>query len=310
VAFSPDGRLLASAAGDWDLGDAASGEVRLWDARTGRGLETLKENGQLVFAVAFSPDGKTLASAGWDRTIRLWDMPSGRLRVTCPVLHNEPVRSLAFHPGGQILVSASFDRTIRFWDARSGVERGDPIQLEGTAPNCVAISRDGRMLAVNTTAAAEAAALEARPADGAVVAAGAAEPPELIADKPDGEVASVPPPRPASGEIQLWDWGTRKEVRVLRGCQFGILGLALSPDGKLLASGGGLPGAAGEVKLWDITSGKLLADLKGHKNWVECVVFSPSGRTLVSVGGWGEGPGEIKLWDLRARPSRESVEKR
>jgi hypothetical protein len=159
------------------------------------------------------------------------------------------------------------------------------------------------MLAVNTTAAVEAPALEARPADGAVGAAGAGEPPELIADKADGEVASVP--RPALAEIRLWDWGTRKELRVLRGCQFGILGLALSPDGKLLASGGGLQGTAGEVKLWDITTGKLIADPKGHQTWVECVAFSPSGKTLVSVGGWGEGPGEIKLWDLRARPSHE-----
>src|SRR5262249_12347281 len=122
-------------------------------------------------------------------------------------------------------------------------------------------------------------------------------------NKPDGEVASVP--RPAPAEIQLWDWGTRKELRVLRGCQFGILGLALSPDGKLLASGGGLQGTAGEVKLWDITTGKLIADAQGHPTSLECLRFSPSGKALVSVGGWGEGPGEIKLWNLNTRPSRE-----
>ncbi len=95
-------------------------------------------------------------------------------------------------------------------------------------------------------------------------------------------------------------------ARILRGCRYGILGLALSPDGRLLASGGGLHGTAGEVKLWDTSTGRWIADLKGHRAWVECVAFSPDGKTLVSAGGWGDGPGEIKLWDLRARPERES----
>src|SRR5207249_1715306 len=112
-----------SAAGDWNARGrgGSDGEVRLWDLRTGRCLETLREDDDLVFSVVFSPDGKTLASGGWDQSIRLWDVRTGGLRVTCRGLHEGPVRSLAFHPDGRTVVSASFDRTIRFWDAHTGL---------------------------------------------------------------------------------------------------------------------------------------------------------------------------------------------
>ena len=85
-------------------------------------------------------------------------------------------------------------------------------------------------------------------------------------------------------------------------CRYGILGLAVSPDGKTLATAGGSPSHEGEVKLWDLATGNLTADLKGHGAWVECVAFSPDGKTLVSAGGFWEGPGEIKLWDLTTLP--------
>ena len=148
VAYSPDGKTLAVAGGDWERG-TKKGFVRLWDAATGRELATLAQGCDIEFAVAFSPDGKTLAWCGRDRTVTLWDVDLGRVRATC-VGHEGTVRALAFHPGGHRLVSAGFDGTIRFWNTATGVEDGEPIRLAGRSSNFVAFSPDGASLAFNT----------------------------------------------------------------------------------------------------------------------------------------------------------------
>ena len=161
VAFSPDGRALASAS--WD------NTIRLWDAASGALRRTLEGHTddvlsvafsrllcQLhvwcgwghtddVFSVAFSPDGRLLASASNDRTIRLWDAASGALLRTLEG-HTHGVNSVAFSPDGRTLASASDDRTIRLWDAASGALLRT---LEGHTDgvNSVAFSPDGRALA-------------------------------------------------------------------------------------------------------------------------------------------------------------------
>ena len=136
VAFSPDGRTLASASDDYTL--------KLWDAVSGRELRTLTGHTSPVFSVAFSPDGRRLASGGIDCTLKLWDAASGRELHTFSG-HTLFVLSVAFSPDGRTLASASSDKTVKLWDATSG---GELRTLAGCrdAVNSVTFSPDGRYL--------------------------------------------------------------------------------------------------------------------------------------------------------------------
>jgi hypothetical protein len=106
VAFSPDGKTLAS--GSYDC------TIRLWDMQSGSSIGELTGHSYSVLSVAFSPDGKTLASGSYDCAIRLWDVQSGSsLRELSGHLHI--VTSVAFSPDGKTLASGSYDCTIRLW---------------------------------------------------------------------------------------------------------------------------------------------------------------------------------------------------
>ncbi|ODG99476.1 hypothetical protein A4S05_37535 [Nostoc sp. KVJ20] len=72
VAFSPDGKTIASVSSDKT--------VKLWNAATGKEISTLKGHSDAVWGVAFSPDGKTIASASLDKSVKLWNAGTGNLK--------------------------------------------------------------------------------------------------------------------------------------------------------------------------------------------------------------------------------------
>jgi WD40 repeat protein len=128
VAFSPDGQLIVSGAGD--------GSVRVWDALSGQQRACLQGHTNPVTSVAFSPDGQLIVSGSLDQTVRVWDAVGGYQRA-CLQGHTDWVIGVAFSPDGQLIVSGSYDQMVRVWDAVSGVcrEVHPPDEyLQPTAP--------------------------------------------------------------------------------------------------------------------------------------------------------------------------------
>ncbi|HKS40211.1 MAG TPA: hypothetical protein VJX74_06320, partial [Blastocatellia bacterium] len=246
VAFSPDGKLLASGSLDKT--------IKLWDVASDKPLNTLQGHSGTVSSVAFSPDGKLLASGSWDKTTKLWDVASGKLLNTLQG-HSAYVYSVTFSPDGKLLASSSLDKTIKLWDVASG-KLLNTLQGHSGYVYSVTFSPDGKLLASgsldNTVKLWDVAS-------GRLLNSlqGHSDSVSSVAFSPDGKLL-------ASGSwdntIKLWDVASDKPLNTLQGHSAYVSSVAFSPDGKLLASGSWDK----MTKLWDVASGKLLNTLQGH----------------------------------------------
>ncbi|KAH0536101.1 hypothetical protein FGG08_006987, partial [Glutinoglossum americanum] len=225
VAFSPDGKVLASAS----MGET----VMLWDAGSGAAMRTLEGHSSSVNAVAFSPDGKVLASASSDKMVRLWDAGSGAAMRTLEG-HSSWVKAVAFSPDGKVLVSTSEDKTIRLWDAGSGAAMRT-LEGHSSSVKAVAFSPDGKVLA--SASEDETVRLwDARSGAAMQTLEGHSSSVNAVAFSPDGKVLAS-----ASRDetVRLWDAGSGAAMQTLEGHSSLVNAVAFSPDGKVLASASG-----------------------------------------------------------------------
>ncbi len=243
---------------------------------------TLRGHTAAVDSVAFSPNGKQIASAGFDGTVRIWDIRTGRTIQTLEG-HIRRVESVAFSPDGTRIASASADQTLKVWDAASGT---DLITLQGHIGELtsVAFSPDGRSLA-SASRDRTVKLWDIAKVQPTLTLRGHTDEVTSVAFSPDGKrIVSAS----RDETVRLWDLPSGRETRAFTGHSDWVLCAAFSPDGKRIASAD----SDGSVKVWDSQSGKQTLNLALRRGSVKSVIFSPDGTRIAA------GASSVTVWDI------------
>jgi WD40 repeat protein len=287
LAFSPDDTQVVSA--HW------SGEIKVWDATTGKQVKTFQAHKNGIESVAFSPDGKEIVSGSDDNTIKLWDAMSGTEVMTLQGHEWGIVSCVAFSPDGKRIGSRGEDGQIVVWDAVTGRRIWSAEGLNFWTES-ISFSPNGKLLASGKDN--DVAIWEAGTGSHLMTLRGHEAPVYRVCFSPDSKcLASCG----YDNMVKIWNTATGDVMMTLRGHERVVCNVAFTPDGKRVVSSS----QDGTVKIWDVVATCEPTRLVGHNDFVWSVAFSPDGKRLASAGAT-DG---IKIWDVETGTELNTIRK-
>jgi WD40 repeat protein len=284
LCYCPDGSQLAG---------AFNNMVKVWDAKRGTEVATLRGHIAAVNCVVYSPDGSRIATTARELTVKVWDANSGTEVATLRG-HTAAVNSVAFSPDGSRIATASDDKTVKIWDSNSGTETAT-LQGHSGQVSSVFFTADGsRIFSVSN---AESKVWDARYDPEILTLPGAFGRITALCCSRDGlRIAAGTP------SVAVWDVRRGKVLYTLPATTGRVAAMCFSPDRSRLA----IATEDKTVKVWDAASGTLVSTHLGHTCPVWSLRYSQDGSRLISR----DSADKTLVWDAatgRAVPDDPSL---